>query len=103
SRELVHARAHGLGGLDRVAGRRELDADRADRLAVQARLDAVVSRAELDAPDVLQPHERAARAFAQHDVAELLGRVVAALRNYGCRKLLAGRRRQLADLAGREL
>src|ERR1700724_3823489 len=60
--------------LYRVGAGREIDAEPARRLTVNACFDVLVPRAELDSPDVTNAQKRAVGVGAQHDVAELLGR-----------------------------
>ena len=99
--QLVHLLAHARGDRQRVrAGRLEhRDADAG--LAVDAADLLVVQRAELDARDVPQAHDRAVGVRAHDDVAELLRRLQPAVRAHRVGHLLAGRAGPRADLAGR--
>ena len=63
---------HGLGGLQRIGGGRELQADAHGVLAIQAGVGAIGLRAQLDAGHVTQAHHRAIGLGAQGDVAKLI-------------------------------
>ena len=70
--DLGHGGADVVGNLQRVGAGRLEDRDRHRLLVVEQRAQAVFGGAELDARDVAQPHDFAARAGLDHDVAELL-------------------------------
>ena len=101
--QLVHLRAHEVGDLQRIRAGQQLDRERAGRLAVPLRVEAVGERAERDARDVLEAHRRAVRIRAQDDVLELLGRAEAAFGRDGRGEALRRQRRLAADRARREL
>ena len=66
--------------LQRVRARLQEDRDRHRRLAVELRLRVVGLRAELDARDVLQAHDRAGLGRVHDDLLELFRRREPALR-----------------------
>ena len=59
----------------RVRSRRLKDRDDGAGLAVHPRYLLIVQRAEFDPRDILQPHHRAVRIGADHDLAELFRRL----------------------------
>src|SRR4029077_9957941 len=90
-------------GLHGVGTRREIDADRDRRLAVEAAFDVLVLGAEVDPGDIAYAQQRAVGVGAQYDVAELLGCRQAALRLHVQLELLVSADRACADPAGRRL
>src|SRR5215469_14986605 len=91
------------GGLHGIGARREIDADRYRRLAIEAALNVLVLRTEIDPRNVLYSQERPVGIGAQYDVAELLGCRQAALRLHIHLELLVSADRSRADPAGRRL
>ena len=91
------------GGADRIGARRQIEADRDRRLAVEAAFDVLVLRAELDPGDIAHAQQRAVGIGAQHDVAELLRRRQPALRLDVQLELLVVADRARADAADRGL
>ena len=73
----------------------------ADGFAVHPADDVVHLRAEFSPGHVLQSDHRAVRVRADHDIAEFLFRLQAALRADAVRELLSLRNRLGADLTGR--
>ena len=66
--------ADALDDIEKIGGRRHLDADVNRALAVEAHLQFIVIRAQRDVGHVLQPHDGAA-GLLEHEIAEFLGRV----------------------------
>ena len=101
--DLGHGAAHVVRDLQRVRARRREDADRHRRLVVEQRAQRVLGGAELDARDVAQARDRAARLALDDDVAELLLGLQAALRVDRQLEVDAVRAGRAADHAGRGL
>jgi hypothetical protein len=98
---LVHQLGRAAHRLDRVRAGELVDRDDDGGLAVQAAAPDVVLLAELHAPDVLEPHERAVGLGSHHDVLEVGEARQASLSPHGEGELLTRRARVAAELAGR--
>ena len=94
---------HGLGGRQRIAAGRQLDADTHGILAVQAGGGRVGLAADLDGGHVLEAHGGAIGIGAQHDVLELADRRQLAHHRHRGGDLLARDVGQVADGAAGHL
>jgi hypothetical protein len=101
--ELVHLRDHRVPRRQRVGAGRLKHADDRRVVMVELATQGVVAGAKLDARDVRKPHDLAARAGFQHDLAELLRRAQAALRVDCNQEIAAALDRFGAELASRDL
>src|SRR4029453_13030569 len=70
-------------------------------LSVQAALEIVSLRAEINACDIFHPHKRAVRIRPNDDFSEFLRRLQSALRTDRVSEFLSTRNRFAADLPGR--
>ena len=101
--EPLHLAHHALKRLERVGRRQQLDADAGRVEAAVAQIRRVGLGAELDAPDVADPHQRAVLAGLDDDVLELRRLGETAHRADADLEHLLGRRRRIAEGAGRHL
>src|SRR5690606_37520508 len=97
--ELLDEILYAARRFERVCVRGERDRDARRLRAVVAADEAVVGRAELDARDVAELERRTVDAAADHDVAELLGRLQTTLRGDRRVELLPFERRGRAELS----
>src|SRR5450432_1520301 len=93
----VHVLDYLIGGLNRVGARSQIDNHVGRGLAVQPAESAISLRAQFDAADVVDVHQRGVRLRAHHDILELAGIGEAAGRGHRVLEIGAAWRRRLAD------